>query len=133
MDTNVPVMDGPVPEAPCRPNITAPGRRRRTIFGFQMLSLTIAALGTFQLLHAPWYWRVLLFFPAAAAATGFLQVRRDTCVLRARQGTVEHDDGSTSPAPDADVRASRAVARTIQRDAVLIGLAVTALGVWLAL
>jgi hypothetical protein len=56
------------------------------------------------------------------SAFGFLQVRRNTCVLRAAECTVEHDDFSTTRAPDADAQASRAVALGIARDATLVGL-----------
>ena len=63
------------------------------------------------------------------AATTLLQVRRDTCVLRAKEGTIEHDDLTTTPASPEDARASRAVARTIQRDAALIGLLVAAIAI----
>jgi len=98
-----------------------------------MAALTGAALVAVVAFHAPWFWRLLVFFPAAASATGFLQVHRKTCVLRAREGTFEHDDGSTTKAPEEDVRASRLVARTIRRDAALIGLATAAVAAALAL
>jgi hypothetical protein len=133
MTTSSSVVDGPIAEgATCRPNISPTGRRRRRRFGLQMLAVSVALLVVLMALHAHWYWRLLLFLPAAAAATGFLQVARDTCVLRAKEGTFEHDDFSTTPAPEDDVRASRRVARTIQRDATLIGLATAAVGVLLA-
>jgi hypothetical protein len=40
-----------------------------------------------------------VFFPAAASAISFLQASRNTCVMRAQEGTIEHDDFSTEPAP----------------------------------
>jgi hypothetical protein len=113
----------------CRPNISESGRRRRVRFGWQMVAVCGALLVGLGALHLRWYWGLLLFLPAASAATGFLQVRRDTCVLRAQQGTFEHEDGSTTPASEEDVRASRAVARTIRRDATLIGLLAAAIGI----
>jgi hypothetical protein len=115
-----------------RPNISAEGCRRRTRFGYQMLAISGASLVASVLLHWPWAWRLLVFFPAAAAATGFLQVRRSTCVLRAREGTFEHDDGSLTKVSDDEARASRIVAGTIRRDAALIGLASAALAAALA-
>jgi hypothetical protein len=64
-----------------------------------MVVIALAFEASFVAFHAAWYWRLCIFFPAAAAAIGFLQVRRDTCVLRAAEGTFEHDDGSTTPRP----------------------------------
>jgi len=74
-----------------------------------------------------------VFFPAAASAIGFLQASRNTCVLRAKEGTVEHDDFSTEPAPAPDVTASRRVAKGITRDAILIGIGAGALAAATAL
>ena len=93
----------------------------------------MAAAGAAVLFRAPWFVRAAVFFPAAAAATGFLQARRDTCVLRAREGTLEHDDFTTEPAPAADVAASRKVAARITRDALLLGVAAGALAAATAL
>jgi hypothetical protein len=91
-----------------------------------VLGVGLAALAV--ALHWHWYLRATLFFPAALAATGFLQAKRNTCVARAREGTFENEDFSTTKAPDDDVAASRKVAKSIQRDALLIGLASAAIG-----
>jgi len=107
---------------PCQPNISPAGRRRRERFGAQWAAISIAAAGAAVLLRAPWFVRAAVFLPAAASATGFLQARRDTCVLRAREGTLEHDDFTTEPAPANDVAASRKVAAGVTRDAVLVGI-----------
>jgi hypothetical protein len=80
-------------------------------------------------LRAPWYGRLSLFFPASMSAVGFLQVRRNTCIARAAEGTFEHDDFSTTKAPDDNVAASRAVATGIRRDMILIGIVGAAIGV----
>ncbi len=80
-----------------------------------------------------WPYRAVVFLPAALAALGFLQVARNTCVARAAEGTFEHDDFSTTRASEEDVAASRKVARTIQRDAFLIGGATAALAMATAL
>jgi hypothetical protein len=118
--------------AAIRPNISASGCRRRERIGRQLAAISISLLVAFVAFRAPWYWRLLIFLPAATAATSFLQSRRKTCVLRARQGTFEHDDNSTTKVPDDQARASREIARGIQRDATLIGLGSTALAVALA-
>jgi hypothetical protein len=107
----------------CKPNIAPAGRRRRERFGRQWTAIAIAGAGAAVLFRAPWFVRAAVFLPAAAAATGFLQARRDTCVLRAREGTLEHDDFTTEPAPAVDVAESRKIAAGITRDALLLGLA----------
>jgi hypothetical protein len=79
-----------------------------------------------MVMHAPWFVRLLVFFPAALAGVSYLQVRRNTCVKHARQGTIEHDDFSTTPAPEDQLQVSRRVAKTITRDGTLFGVAVAA-------
>jgi hypothetical protein len=116
-------------DVPCRPNISESGRRRRVRFGWMMVAGSVGLLVAVAALHPQWFWGLTLFVPVASAATGFLQVRRDTCVLRAKEGTFEHEDGHTTPAPPEEVSASRAVAHTIRRDAALIGLLGAAIGV----
>jgi hypothetical protein len=81
-----------------------------------------------MLFHAPWYFRLALFVPAAIAAMGLLQATRHTCVARVAQGTIEHDDFSTSKAPADQLAASRKVAVTIHRDTVLIALGAALVG-----
>src|ERR1700710_63591 len=112
MGTSASVVDSPVPApvpaGPARPpNISPPGRRRRRRFGISLLMASLALFGAFIAFHAPWYVRLLVFLPAAGSAMGFLQMARNTCILRAQEGTYEHDDGTMTPAPAADVRASR--------------------------
>jgi hypothetical protein len=115
--------------ASCQPNISPAGRRRRLRVGYPMVAVTLGLFVTLASMHARWYWGALMFLPAVATATTLLQVRRNTCVLRAQEGTVEHEDFSTTPASADDARASREVARTIRRDAALIGLAATAIAI----
>jgi len=97
-------------------------------FGRQWLLVSVALLVVLLGLRVPWYVGLVMFIPAALSAVGFLQANRRTCVLRAKQGTFEHDDLSTTRASDEEVAASRAVAATINRDTVLIGLAAAAIG-----
>jgi len=114
--------------AVCKPNISAAGRKRRIMVGWVASALVIGLAALAIALHWHWYLRATLFFPAALAATGFLQATRNTCVARAAEGTFENDDFTTTKAPDDEVAASRAVAKTIKRDALLIGLASAAFG-----
>jgi hypothetical protein len=118
---------------PCPPNIAPAGIRRRRRFGLQLALISVAAAGAGMLFRWPWIARAAVFIPAAMSATGYLQARRNTCVLRAKEGTIEHDDFSTEPAPAADVVESRKVAAGITRDAILIGVGAGALAAATAL
>jgi hypothetical protein len=117
------------PVLSCKANISAAGRRRRVRVGFVSLGISVALLVALVALRAPWYWRLLLFLPASLSAVGFLQARRHTCVARAAEGTFEHDDFSTTKAPDAEVAASRAVAAGIRRDMIVAGIVAAVIGV----
>jgi hypothetical protein len=91
----------------------------------QIAALSAAGLvATVVFLHftnAAWYLRLLTFFPAAVAAATYLQVRRNTCVSRARTGAFEHEDFSATAALPSDAAASRRVAATISRDSIIFG------------
>jgi hypothetical protein len=106
----------------CKPNFSPAGRRIRWRFGVTCAVLSAAGMAAVLAVKAPWSARAILFIPIALSAFGFLQVRRNTCVSRAREGTFERDDLSKTPAAVQDAAASRKVARGITRDAVLIGL-----------
>jgi hypothetical protein len=114
---------------PCKPNISAAGRRRRIRFGNQWLVASVALLVALVVFRVRWYWGLTMFLPAAMSAVGFLQASRHTCVMRAKEGTFEHEDFSTTKAPDEEVAASRTVAAGINRDTVLIGLGGAAIGI----
>jgi len=118
---------------PSEPNISPAGIRRRQRFGLQFAGISAAAVGAGLIFRAPWVARTAVFLPAVTSAIGYLQASRNTCVLRAREGTFEHDDFSTEPAPARDVAASRRVASGIYRDAVLIGIGAAVLAAATAL
>ena len=101
-------------------------------FGNQWLVVSVALLVVLVVMRVPWYGGLALFIPVALSAVGFLQASRNTCVMRAKEGTLEHDDFSTTKAPDEEVAASRAVAAKINRDVILIGIAGAAIGVVVA-
>ena len=99
------------------------GRR----LGYGGLALMVVVTGLFMAAHVAWYVRLFVFLPAVVGSVSLLQVRRNTCVSRAREGTFEHEDGSTTPMEDADARASRKVAAGIRRDGFLVAAACAAL------
>jgi hypothetical protein len=111
----------------CRPNISPAGKRRRSRIGYLSVAVSLLLAGALVALRTPWYLRALVGLPAALAAVAFLQVRRNTCIARAAEGTFEHDDFSKTPAPPDEVAASRRVAAGIRRDAAIIGLLCAAL------
>jgi len=114
---------------PCKSNISSAGRRRRIRFGNHCLVASVVLLVALVVLRVRWTWGLTMFLPVALSAVGFLQAKRDTCVMRAKEGTFEHEDFSATKAPDDEVAASRLVAATINRDSVLIGLCGAAIGV----
>lgn len=105
----------------CKPNFSGPGRVRRLRFGWVMAFVAIAMLVAFALAHSAWFVRATVFLPAAMAAVSLLQVTRNTCVAHAAKGNFENDDFSTTKQSDEDAAASRRVAATIYRDALMIG------------
>jgi hypothetical protein len=103
-------------------------RRRRV--GHAATLVTIAALGALLLLNAPPGARLLLFFPAAGAAAGYLQAALRFCADYGWRGVFNfgragHD--RTSAVLDADAR------RADRRMALFIGAASAAVGVLVAL
>ena len=69
-------------------------------FGNQWLIVSVALLVVLVVMRVPWYGGLALFIPVALSAVGFLQASRNTCVMRAKEGTFEHDDFSATKAPD---------------------------------
>jgi hypothetical protein len=116
----------------CKPNISASGRRRRRLVGYVASAIGLLLFAGLALTHTAWWWRTVVFLPTSMAAVGFLQASRGTCVAHAAKGTFEHEDFSTTKAPDDEVAASRKVAASIRRDAVLVGLGCAAVAVAMA-
>jgi hypothetical protein len=116
----------------CKANISPVGRRKRLRFGQMWAVATLALLVLLAVMRVPWYGGLALFIPASLAAVGILQATRNTCIMRANEGTFENDDLSTVKAADDEVAASRAVAAGIRRDVLLTGIAGAAIGVVLA-
>ncbi len=115
------IIDG----AQCRPNFSAAGRRRRARVAQIGAVLAIATLVGLVWIDAAWPWRLLVGLPAGAAFVSGLQVRRNTCVAHAATGMFENEDLTTTKVDETFAAASRRVATTIWRDA-LLGMALVA-------
>ncbi len=116
----------------CTPNINAAGRRRRRRIGGVMSAASVAFLGWGVATGAPASTRALVALPVMAAAVGFLQVRRNTCVVLAVAGRREEGTG-LSPVASEELRASRRVSWTIVRDALAAGALAAGVGAVTAL
>jgi len=108
----------------CPPNISKAGIRRRIAIGVVSTGLTVLLVASLVVARARWFWSLSVFVPAFAAAIGFLQAGRRTCVARAAEGTFEHDDFSKTPAAEDQVIRSREVAAAIMRHSLLVGIVV---------
>jgi hypothetical protein len=113
--------------ATCRPNFSAAGRRRRKRAAQIAGLIALIALGALIYFDAPWPWRLLVGLPAAGCFVSGLQVTRNTCVAHAATGSFENEDLSLTKADEEFAAASRRVAATIWRDALLGGVLVAAL------
>lgn len=111
--------------AACRPNFSAAGRRRRTRVAQLGALLAVVMLAFLVAIDAAWGWRLLVALPAGAALVSGLQVARNTCVAHAATGSFENEDLSLTKVDEAFAAASRRVAATIWRDA-LVGMALVA-------
>ena len=67
-------------------NIGADEIRRRNYGGWMGLLITAVAYAVLVVSGVNPWWRLLLFFPAAASASGFLQARLRFCTGFARRG-----------------------------------------------
>lgn len=110
-------------------NITDMGIRRRFRHGVVFAIVSIAAAAILIAAGSPRWTRLLLFFPIALAANGFLQAREKTCVVLGAMGTRETGEGGYARMSAAEcVVAQRQVASIVIKD-VLIAAVATAL-VW---
>ena len=121
------------PAVACTPNLSGAGRRLRKRIGIALIFVTVLLLIGLVSGGVPWRWRLWLGLPVALTTLSFLQVLRNTCVARAVDGTFEGDDFSRVRVSDVQAAASRRVAMTIGRDALLVGVAGGLLGAATAL
>ena len=103
--------------------------RRRS--GWIGVGATIVLWAAFWLLHVPAGWRLLLFFPAALAATGFLQAAMHFCAAFGMRGVFNFGSnvGMTDNVEQAEFRRQdQQKARLIILYSALIGLVVAIAG-----
>lgn len=62
----------------CIANISPLERQKRMKFGVRQFTISLAILAALIVLHANPFWRLLLFFPLAGAATGYFQAKDKT-------------------------------------------------------
>ena len=105
--------------------------RRRMVSGWIGLIATLALAGTLFYYDNPPIWRLLLFFPAFTAATGFLQGLYHFCLGFGRKGLFNFGDpGRTDTVTEAEFRAAdKSKAMKILVESAIVGAGV-ALGTY---
>ncbi len=127
-----------------RSNISAAGRRRRSrlavivaVSGVVAVLLLRVFLPATSLGAASFALRAAVAFPFAAVALAvYLEVSRKTCVLLADKGRRELDTPNasgrmTEAVAESEAAASRRVARSIYRDAIVGGAVAASAAAWL--
>jgi hypothetical protein len=110
-------------------NITGVGIRRRFRHGVVLAFLSVAAAVILIATGSPRWTRLLLFFPIAIAANGFLQARAKTCVVLGVMGTRETNEGGYARMSESECGVARRQVVSIVIEDVLIAAVATAL-VW---
>lgn len=112
----------------CIPNISTAERRGRLISGIVALVVGIGVLVAMLLTGISPWWRLLLFFPFAGAASGYFQWRDKTCVgLSARQSRKLGDHAEKIEDPTELAQVKRQASR-VQVKTFITGIALTLLG-----
>ncbi len=113
-------------------NIGAEEIRRRRYAGWIGLVITAVAFAVLVASGVNPWWRLLLFFPAAASASGFLQARLRFCAGFARRGIFNFSTlGQAEQIDDEEARAAdRRAGSQITLHASLIGAAVAVASVF---
>ncbi len=106
-------------------NIGPRERRKRRVMGVAALGAGAALAFALVVSAAPWWSRVVVFFPVWLAALGLLQAREQTCVALAARGVCNMDAGEAPIEDESAARALREKARRINRRAMLVAAIVT--------
>jgi hypothetical protein len=106
-------------------NIGPRERRKRRVMGIAGLALGALLAFALVVLGAPRPWRAVIFFPIWIAALGLLQTREQTCIALAARGLRNMDDGEEAIEDEGQAEELRAVARRINRRALMMAAIVT--------
>jgi hypothetical protein len=115
-------------------NIGPAERARRRQSGLLAAAVTIALLMILMAIHTPTSWRLLIFLPATAAASGYLQSAFHFCAGFGMRGlyNVVNSAGITNDVQSEEFRRKdRSKALTIVAYSALIGTAVAVASLWL--
>lgn len=115
-------------------NIGPAERARRRQSGIIGALVALALLAGLLIIHAPAPWRLLVFLPAAAAASGFLQDAFHFCAGFGLSGlyNVARSAGETDNVTSAEFRRKdKAKALNILGLSIVIGAAIAVLSLWL--
>jgi hypothetical protein len=116
------VADGPA----CAPNMSPGARAVRARIAWLSSIVALAAIAVTVALGSPWYVRWLsVLLPALVAASSYFEAKSNVCVLRAAQGTFEHDDRSRTPMASSLMPEIRRVATSVIAKGVATGLLVS--------
>jgi hypothetical protein len=108
--------------------MSAKARRLRVRVAYAAAVVALLALVVAMLLDAAWWVRWLVTLgPALVAAAAYFEVRSNVCVLRAAEGTFEHDDRSRTPMEATVLPAIRRVAASVLGKSLVTGVATSAL------
>jgi hypothetical protein len=110
--------------------------RRRRQSGWVGVGATLLAWVLFAVFRVPSPWRLLLFFPAAIGASGFLQAALHFCAGFGTRGVFNFGPvvGSTQPVEAVESRRKdRSKSRLIGLYAALIGIAIAVVGFFVPL
>jgi hypothetical protein len=115
-------------------NIGPAERARRRQSGLLAAAVTIALLMILMAIHTPTSWRLLIFLPATAAASGYLQSAFHFCAGFGMRGlyNVVNSAGITNDVQSEEFRRKdRSKALTILAYSALVGAAVAVASLWL--
>ena len=101
-------------------NIGPGESRKRRLMGIAALAAGALLAFALVVLGAPFWMRVLVFFPVWLAALGLLQAREHACVALAARGVCNMDGGELPIEDERAARQLRDKARRINRRAVLV-------------
>lgn len=120
-------MASPVPEgAACAPNMSRRARALRVRAAWASSVATVIAFVVATALGWAWWARGLsVLVPALVASASYFEARSNVCVLRAAEGTFEHDDRSRTAMEASLLPAIRRVAGSVIIKGVAVALALS--------